>query len=134
MIGLVVVQRGIVTIRESYSVQAVNATQVEAKAICKGLEIVASQLCEGGRLFTDSLELVNALAQGLPVVPNWRVSKELWDAWRTRTAAPNFIEIAYKSRENVFIRAAHVLANEGRHFGCNRQGGHYLLARRYQEM
>lgn len=42
---------------------------------------MAGQSGQGGNVFSDSLELVNALANGLPVVPDWRVSKELWEAW-----------------------------------------------------
>lgn len=118
-----IVKRGLIIKRESYSVQAINATQSEAKAICKGLETVASQSWERGKLYTDSLELVNALAQALPIVPYWRVSKELWDAWRIRAQAPSLIEIAFKSMENPFIQAAHDLANQGRHVECNRWRG-----------
>lgn len=76
-IGLVVVSRGTITARQGYQVQAINSVQAEATAICKGLQLVAGQLGEGGRVYSDSLKLVNVLAQGLPVVPDLRVSQEL---------------------------------------------------------
>lgn len=80
---------------------------------------------EGGRVFSDSLELLNSLAQGVPTVPDWRASKEIWDAWRIKREYPMFCKIAYRSRQDSLIELAHSLANKGRLCGRHMQGVNY---------
>lgn len=117
--GMVVVSGGAVILRQAVTGVAINATQAEAMAICQGMRWIVSQSGEGGRLFTDSLELANALAKGLPEIPDWRCSAELWDIWRIRTNAPTQIDIVYRPRSNFYIQQAHQLANESRISKCN---------------
>lgn len=63
---------------ESKPVQAINATHAEAQAVLHSFRSLAQLTGEGGVVYSDSLEQlkVNALSQGLPVIPDWRTSRE----------------------------------------------------------
>lgn len=80
-IGVYLLYEGRVIHWISKAIQAVNPAQAEAIAVLEGYQLLVQKAYGEGKLFSDSKEVVSALATNPPAINDWRSYNEIWKAW-----------------------------------------------------
>lgn len=113
-IGIILVQRGRIIYWASRRVTAISPSQVEAIAVLHGYKLMQDSGCREGVIFSDSLEVVDSIAHGQPVIHDWRSYHEVWNAWLLKGQLEGKIITRHCGREEEMLKIAHDLANEAR--------------------
>lgn len=88
----------------------------------KKVKKVDKQALKVCMVYSDSLDIVKLLSDGMPNITNWRSLSQIRDAWRVNKNCTTEIKVVYYPRKYEFIELAHDLANQGRRCKWDRQG------------
>lgn len=112
-IGVCLMQHGQIILWISRTIQAVNPAQAEARAVLEGLNVLTEMGYREGTVYSDSKEIVLALANKVPNITDWRSFDEIWKAWNIQARASNRIKVVHCSRDHPNLVIVHRLANQG---------------------
>lgn len=104
-IGVYLLYRGKAVYWSSKAVSTVNPAQVEAKALLEGYSVLVKKAGGVGAVFSDSKDLVAAMAQQAPIISDWRTFEEVWKAWIVQKEYQ--LHTRYISRDHYNLTIAH---------------------------
>lgn len=121
-VGVILIREGSVVRWISKSVNGMGAAQAEAMSVLEAYQLMQQYSCQKGCVFSDSLKTVDSLSHKQPLIHDWRSFNQIWAAWLLQQQTEGKFRVVHLSREDQWIQNAHVLANQGRMYGWEKEG------------